>query len=140
MFFRLRLKTLSLVALCVITFATIAPFMASVASPASAKSFVQEICSKNGQRLLLNVVTTQGNLISTLIDVKSEQKRSSLAHQFDHCPFCFFGAEHATFTVTRFVFIHFQKVRSTRVLARTDTPVPPSFFYKSHPTRAPPLV
>ncbi|MDO8960684.1 MAG: DUF2946 family protein [Methylophilus sp.] len=139
MFFRLRLKTLSLVALSIITFATIAPFLASVISPTSAKSFVQEICSKNGERFLLNVVTTKGNSISTLIDVKDEKKHTSLTHQFDHCPFCAFGTEHMAITAINFPYIHFQKVQSNFLLTQRNLARPKLSFYSPHPTRAPPL-
>lgn len=139
MFIASRLKTFSIFALCVITFAALAPLLASFASTASAKTFVQEICSKNGERFLLSVVTTKGNKISTLIDVKSEQKHPSVIHQFDHCPFCSFATEQVAITTFNFAYLIFQQEQSQQVFAPVDSPALFSFFQKSHPTRAPPI-
>jgi hypothetical protein len=140
MFFVLRQRFLSVAALCIITFASISPFIASIASPGSAKSFVQEICSKNGDRFLLSVVTTKGNLISTLIDVKGEQEHSSLTHQFDHCPLCSFSTEQAAIIGLHVALIFIQSMQASHVLASYHAPSLPQPYQKSHPTRAPPVV
>lgn len=139
MFTDSKLKSFSILALCVITFAALAPLLASFASPVSAKTFVQEICSKNGERFLLSVVTTKGNKISTLIDVKSDQKHPSVIHQFDHCPFCSFATEQVAIAPFNFAYLFFQQVQSQYVFAIVDSPASSPPFLKSHPTRAPPI-
>lgn len=140
MLFGRRLKSISTIVLILVLISALAPLLASFASPASAKSFVQEICSKNGERFFLNVVTTKGNKISTLINVKTEQKQASLTHQFDHCPFCSFATDHTAVATVNVPYLFFQQAQSKLLFDSGDAPRSSFFLNKSHPTRAPPNI
>ncbi len=80
------------VALVAMIFASLAPSIShALASQNNAKGFLQEICSASGQRLFIQVVTTQGQQLQMALDVKPDQQPTSISHHLEHCPFCHAG-------------------------------------------------
>lgn len=84
-------KKINTVALFAIVFASLAPSIShALAAKQGVNSFVQEICSTNGEIITIQVVTSQGNKLDTQLD--TEQKLPANSKTFishlNHCPFC----------------------------------------------------
>lgn len=78
------------VALFAIVFASLAPSIShAIAAQQGINSFAQEICTTDGEIITIQVVTTQGQQLST--ELSTEEGSSSPAnvvHHLNHCPFC----------------------------------------------------
>ena len=79
------------VALFAIVFASLAPSIShALAAQQGINSFVQEICTTNGETITIQVVTNQGQQLST--ELRAEEAPSSpatsIVHHLNHCPFC----------------------------------------------------
>ena len=91
MFSKKIFKRINTVALFAIVFASLAPSIShALAAKQGINSFVQEICTTNGERITIQVMTSQGNKLDTQLD--TEQKLPANSKTFishlNHCPFC----------------------------------------------------
>lgn len=91
MFSQKIFKRINTVALYAIVFASLAPSIShALAAQQGVNSFVQEICTANGETITIQVVTSQGNKLDTQLD--TEQKLPANSKTFishlNHCPFC----------------------------------------------------
>lgn len=91
MFSQKIFKRVNTVALFAIVFASLAPSIShALAAKQGVNSFVQEICTANGETITIQVVTRQGNKLDTQLD--TEQKLPANSKTFishlNHCPFC----------------------------------------------------
>ncbi|MDP8567371.1 DUF2946 domain-containing protein [Methylophilus aquaticus] len=105
----------------------------------SGKSFVQEVCSTQGSKLVIQVITTQGKQLSTLIDYKPSQKPVSLSHHLNHCPFCHMAIDDVVQPSYSPAYILFQQAQADIALSEYQAPVVSYFYPSAHTTRAPPL-
>lgn len=78
------------VALFAIIFASLAPSIShALAAQQGVNSFAQEICTTNGEIITIEVVTTQGQQLSTELGAAEEPSSpASVVHHLNHCPFC----------------------------------------------------
>jgi hypothetical protein len=79
------------VALFAIVFASIAPSVShAIATQQGINSFAQEVCTSNGKKIAIQVMTTKGQLIATnlTVDEAGSQSIASLVEHLNHCPFC----------------------------------------------------
>jgi hypothetical protein len=79
------------VALFAIIFATLAPSIShALTAQQGTNSFTQEVCSTNGEKITIQVVTTKGQQFSAELTTKNtgESSPKSINHHFEHCPFC----------------------------------------------------
>ncbi|MDX1914790.1 MAG: DUF2946 domain-containing protein [Methylophilus sp.] len=122
------------VALVAMVFASLAPSIShALASQSNAKGFLQEVCSVSGQKLFIQVVTTQGQQLQMALDVKPDQQPASISHHMEHCPFCHAGvadvmlpAPHAEMIVRLEVVAHQLAQYSTLFVFSTTFISPPS--------------
>ena len=92
MFSQKILKKINTIALFAIVFASLAPSVShALAGQGSQASFVQEICGTGGEKLYIQVVTTQGKQIQASFDIKPDQQSKSISQHMSHCPFCHAG-------------------------------------------------
>lgn len=126
-------------ALMAIMLAALMPTLTVAFPMQSGKSFVQEVCSSQGNKLVIQVITTQGKLRSTLIDYRPSQKPVSLSHHLNHCPFCQMALDQVTIPAHSPAYILFQKTQATIALSEYQAPVVSSFYPTAHLSRAPPL-
>lgn len=105
----------------------------------SGKSFVQEVCSTQGNKLVIQVITTQGKQLSTLIDYKPSQKPVSLSHHLNHCPFCHMAIDQVMLPGYSPAYILFQQTQADIALSAYQVPAVPRVYYTAHLSRAPPL-
>jgi len=77
------------VALFAIVFASLAPSIShALASQDNSKNFFQEICSSSGNKVVIQIVTTQGRHLATEFAIDKSQAPKSLDMHLEHCPFC----------------------------------------------------
>jgi hypothetical protein len=77
------------IALFAIVFASLAPSIShALAYQNGTQGFMQEICGVGGQKLYIQVVTTQGQAIETALESVSASKSRTINHHLNHCPFC----------------------------------------------------
>jgi len=79
------------IALFAIFFAALAPSIShALAAQQGTNSFTQEVCSTNGGKITIQVVTTKGQQFSAEFTTKktSETSPKSINHHLEHCPFC----------------------------------------------------
>ncbi len=126
-------------ALMAIMLAALMPTLTVAFPMQSGKTFVQEVCSSQGNKLVIQVITTQGKLRSTLIDYQPSQKPVSLSHHLNHCPFCQMALDQVAIPSHSPAYILFQKTQATIALSEYQAPVVSSFYPTAHLSRAPPL-
>ncbi len=91
MFSQKIFKKINTVALFAIVFASLAPSIShALAAKQGVNSFVQEICTTNGEKITIQVVTSQGRLLATELNAQKKQSTSTktLISHLNHCPFC----------------------------------------------------
>lgn len=131
-------KWIARVALLAIMLATLVPTLSLAFPMQHSKSFIQEVCSSQGSKLIIQVVTTQGKLRSTLIDFNPEKKPASISHHLNHCPFCHIAAADIILPPHNPAYILFQQTQSKLALGDYNPPVVFSYTPSAHRTRAPP--
>lgn len=121
------------IALFAIVFASLAPSIShALMTQSNANSFLQEVCSSTGKKIVIQVSTTQGKQLSTEFTVKQSQAEpKNVGMHLEHCPFC---ASHAVASAlpTNKLAISAQKI------AEYAAPVFTSYTYVSPPSQAPP--
>lgn len=105
----------------------------------SGKTFVQDVCSTQGSKLLIQVVTTQGKQLSTLIDYTPSQKPVSLSHHLNHCPFCHMAIDAVVLPGYNPAFVLFQQAQADLALRAYHPPVIASYTPSAPITRGPPV-
>jgi hypothetical protein len=92
MFFSRKLfRLIHKVALFAIVFASLAPSIShALAAKNGINSFDQQICSSNGQQITIQVLTSKGQQISTVIGENDEDTKApiNIVRHLNHCPFC----------------------------------------------------
>lgn len=87
--FRKLFRWINKIALFAIVFASLAPSISHALAVANNTSFAQEVCSTNGTKITIQVVTTKGQqLVTELPAQTSEKAPTGLHHHLQHCPFC----------------------------------------------------
>lgn len=105
----------------------------------SGKSFVQEICSTQGSKLVIQVITTQGKQLSTALDLKPTQKPASIEHHLNHCPFCHMAMDEAILPQANPAYVLHQRAQTAIALTGYEAPVVASYTPSALTTRAPPV-
>ncbi|WP_235559654.1 MULTISPECIES: DUF2946 domain-containing protein [unclassified Methylophilus] len=132
-------KWMARMALMAIMLASLIPTLSLAFPMQNGGTFMQQICSTQGSKLLVQVITTQGKQLSTLIDFKPSQKPVSLSHHLNHCPFCHMALDEITLPAPNPAYILFQQAQAEIALSEYQPPVVSSFYPTAHPSRAPPL-
>jgi hypothetical protein len=132
-------KWMAGMALMAIMLASLIPTLSLAFPMQNGGTFMQQICSTQGSKLLVQVITTQGKQLSTLIDFKPSQKPVSLSHHLNHCPFCHMALDAITLPAHSPAYILFQQAQAEIALSEYQPPVVSSFYPTAHPSRAPPL-
>lgn len=102
-------------------------------------SFAQEVCSSQKVKLLVQILTTTGKQVSTLIDSEPSQKPVSLSHHLNHCPFCNLAIDKVVLPSHSPPYVLFQQTQASISLSNYQSPVVFSFTPSTHTTRGPPL-
>jgi hypothetical protein len=88
--FRKLFRWSNKVALFAIVFASLAPSISHALAAANDTSFAQEVCTTSGSKITIQVLTTKGKQLATVLPAQSTDNKSppSIQHHLQHCPFC----------------------------------------------------
>jgi len=126
-------------ALMAIMLAALVPTLSLAFPMQGGKTFVQEVCSSQGGKLVIQVLTTQGQWRATLIDYQPSQKPVSLSHHLNHCPFCQMAMDDIVMPSHSPAYVLFQQAQAAIALSEYQSPVVSHFYPTAHTSRAPPL-
>jgi hypothetical protein len=80
------------IALFAILFASFAPAIShALVEHGNTNKFLQEVCSAGGEKIFIEVTTSQGKQLQAGLDIKPGSLPASINHHMDHCPFCHAG-------------------------------------------------
>ncbi len=127
-------------------FASLAPAVSYALASHSEPNLFQEICSANGVKkiVVLQVLTTKGNQLATIFDIKPEASEttpisSTMSMHFEHCPFC---SSHIdviqTPNLSNALFV--AKLNAYQHIPTYASPVTQRVNHRANPPQAPPLV
>ncbi len=88
--FRKLFRWSNKVALFAIVFASLAPSIShALAAQQGISTFAQEVCTTNGTKITIQVLTTKGQQLATELPAQtSEKSPAGIQHHLQHCPFC----------------------------------------------------
>lgn len=125
------------IALFAIVFASFAPSIShALAAQNSNNSFMQQVCTSNGEKVVIQVVTTKGKQLATEFAV-SKSSPKTMAMHLEHCPFCANGAISANLPTTNTLIIAVLE-KTAQHIAQYAAPTVVSRTYASPPSQAPP--
>lgn len=129
------------IALFAIVFASLAPTISHAFSSNNSSSFTQEICSSSGQKLFVQVVTTQGQQRLAELDIKSPGDNSpqSINHHLEHCPFCSNASNHVAIIVPHAPIL-VKLAEEAQLIAANSPVVLRTFSVVPPPSQAPPAL
>jgi Protein of unknown function (DUF2946) len=83
-------RLINKIALFAIIFASLAPSISHALAAQSGASFAQEICTTDGKKITIQVVTTKGQQLATDLSKQSSNDKvpTGIQHHLQHCPFC----------------------------------------------------
>lgn len=125
------------VALFAIIFASIAPAIShALAAQNGSNSFVQEICSSAGKKVVIQVLTTKGKQLATEFEVNQAPSKTMSMH-LAHCPFCSSNIFTASLPAPDLL-ITALLAETAQTIAQYAIPAVVSRPYVSPPSQAPP--
>jgi hypothetical protein len=129
------------IALFAILFASFAPTIShALVERGNTNSFIQQVCSASGQKIFIEVVTSQGKQLQAGLDIKPGSQPVSINHHMDHCPFCHAGVADVVIPSDNPAFeLYLAQQACHRGLAY-QAPVVSSVIQTAHLSRAPPLL
>ena len=127
------------IALFAIVFASLAPSISHAMAANSGTSFAQEICSTNGKIIIIQVLTSQGQQLTTELSVNAEKPAKNIVMHLEHCPFCGSHAVAAGLPNNNLQIITLLEI-SAQKAAKYAIPVFTSRHYKHPPSQAPPYL
>ncbi|MBC7756226.1 MAG: DUF2946 domain-containing protein [Bdellovibrio sp.] len=126
------------IALFAIVFASLAASIShAIAAQNGTNSFTQEVCTSQGKKISIQVVTTKGQQLSVDFSIKQALKSQNIAVHLEHCPFCSSQFSTATLPVSNTVIIA-QLTATAQKTAEYAAPIFASHSYVSPPAQAPP--
>ena len=127
------------IALCVIVFASLAPSISHALQANNGAGFVQEVCTTSGNKITIQVVTSQGQQLTTELFVTTQQPTKNISKHLEHCPFCASHAVAAGLPNGNLEIIALLEI-SAQKAAKYAIPVFTSRHYKHPPSQAPPYL
>ena len=144
MFSRSLQQVISKVSLMLMVFASLAPSVSYALASHTNPQLFQQICSSSFNNspkkvLLLQVVTTQGQQLSTPFNINSTMPAptNNMGGHFEHCPFC---ANHVDAIVTPNInhILFVAQLNAYQLNASYSSPLTQRFYQRANPPQAPP--
>jgi Protein of unknown function (DUF2946) len=129
------------VAVFAIVFASLAPSISHALAAQSGTSFAQEICTTDGKKITIQVLTTKGQQLATEFSQQSsgEKAPTGIQHHLQHCPFCANPSTDAAIEAPHTPIIAILTAQAQQVSVATQT-VLPRFSVLPPPAQAPPAL
>ncbi len=138
MFSQKVFKRINTIAIFAIVFASLAPSIShALASTQGFNHFEQQICSANGQKITIQVVTAKGNQIETELEGNQTPSSSSNISHINHCPFCNNPSVHTGLEPPH-TFVFSKRQDKAQQLKEALTTIIQIFKALSPPAQAPP--
>jgi hypothetical protein len=130
------------VALFAIVFASVAPSIShALAAQNSTNSFAQEVCTTNGSKITIQVLTTKGKQLATELPAQSTENKAptNIQHHLQHCPFCANPSIDAAVTAPHTPIIAILTAQAQKIAVNFQL-VLPRFSALPPPAQAPPAL
>lgn len=129
------------IALFAIVFASLAPSISHALAAQSGASFAQEICTTDGKKITIQVVTTKGQQLATEFSQQSTSDKAptGIQHHLQHCPFCANPSTDAAVEASHAPIIAILTAQAQQISVTTQT-VLPRFSALPPPAQAPPAL
>jgi hypothetical protein len=128
------------VALFAIVFASLAPSIShALAAQQGTSTFAQEICTTNGSKITIQVLTTKGKQLTTELTAQSTENKTptSIQHHLQHCPFCANPSTDAAIQAPHAPIIAILAAQAQQIAVNSQV-VLPTFSVLPPPAQAPP--
>lgn len=135
-------RFISKIALFAVIFAALAPSIShAVAAQSGTNSFTQSICSSNGKKVTIQVVTTKGRQLATQLNVKTtgEPVPQNIQHHLEHCPFCANPSTDAAIEAPHAPMVAVLAMQAQQIVAASQ-PIFSSYSALPPPAQAPPYI
>lgn len=129
------------IALFAIIFASFAPSISHALAPANNTSFAQEVCTTNGSKITIQVLTTKGKQLATELPAQSTENKTPIGiqHHLQHCPFCANPSTDAAVQAPHIPIVAILAAQAQRI-AVNHQEVLPRFSVLPPPAQAPPIL
>ncbi|MES2579706.1 MAG: DUF2946 domain-containing protein [Pseudomonadota bacterium] len=125
------------IALFAIVFASVAPSIShALAAQNNSNSFMQEVCTSTGEKVVIQVLTTKGKQLATEFVVSKSSPKTMSMH-LEHCPFCSNSIATTSLPTSNSLIIALLAATAQQI-AQYTAPVVVSRPYVSPPSQAPP--
>ena len=141
--FRKLYRWANKIALFAIIFASLAPSISHAVAAqqgkiASNSTFAQEVCTADGNKITIQVVTSKGKQLSTeLPALTSEKQPAGIQHHLQHCPFCANPSTDPVMQVPHTPIVAILTAQAQQIASGSQTVIP-SFSVLPPPSQAPP--
>jgi len=129
------------IAILAIVFASLAPSIShALAAQQGSNSFMQEVCSTNGKKIKIQVVTTKGQqFLVELTSKNNDTSPKSVNHHLEHCPFCANPSTDAAIDAPHTLIVAILEAEAQHITAESQV-VLPRFSVLPPPAQAPPAL
>ncbi len=130
------------VALFAIIFTSLAPSISHALQANSGAGFVQEVCTTNGEKITIQVLTTQGKELATEFNAQTSNDKApaGIQHHLQHCPFCNASLADNVIPSCNPAFALYLAHQVDQQLFEYQPPVVPTTIQCAHQSRAPPSI
>lgn len=134
-------RCLHKVALFAIVFASLAPSVShALAAQQGINSFAQEVCSSNGEKISIQVVTTKGQQLQTDLDSTASSSSLTVSLHLNHCPFCQASVAHITIPTRNPAFELYIAQQASQQQVDYQIHFVSTSIQSAHLTRGPPVI
>ena len=143
--FRKLFRWSNKIALFAIVFASLAPSISHALQANSGVGFVQEVCTTNGTKITIQVLTTKGQQLATELpaqfteNTNQDKAPAGIQHHLQHCPFCANPSTDAVIQAPHAQIIAILETQAQRIAVNSQA-VLPRFSVLPPPAQAPPAV
>jgi|GEM_PF-655481 Flp pilus assembly protein TadG len=129
------------VALFAVVFASLAPSIShALAAKQGINSFAQQVCTTDGKKITIAVVTTKGQQLATELTIAETEQAPSprtIVSHLNHCPFCANPSVDLAIEAPHAVVVQLLTVQAEQIATSTQV-VLPRFSVLPPPAQAPP--
>ena len=133
-------RLINKIALLAIVFASLAPSISHALAAKNNTSFAQEVCSSNGKKITIQVLTTKGQQLATELAASSNNSEpTGIQHHLNHCPFCANASTDGALTAPHAPIIAVLTAQAQQIAVHSQTALP-RFSALPPPAQAPPAL
>ncbi|MGQ0442199.1 MAG: DUF2946 family protein [Methylophilaceae bacterium] len=131
---------ISKIAVFLVLFASLAPSVShAIMAQNNSGSFLQEVCTSTGEKVVVQVVTSKGKQLATVFETTQQKKSTpaTIVHHLEHCPFCANPSTDAVIQAPHALIVAILAAQAQHISALSQD-VLPRFSVLPPPAQAPP--